>query len=82
MPMYGWRKLMRVEKRHGPIRGAVARLYRKHGNLEAVANELGLSRMSLYRYVGRAELAMLKAQATMAAQADQEISTGIEGGQR
>ena len=82
MPHTGWRKLQRVEARHGPIRSAVSRLYRKHGNLEAVAGELGLSRVSLYRYLGKEEIGMLKAQATMAAleQAAQEISVGLEGG--
>ena len=84
MPMQGWRKLRRAEQRHGPIRGAVLRLYREHGNLQAVADELGVSRVTLYRYLGKEEIGMLKAQATMAAydQAVQEVRIGIEGGQR
>ena len=77
MPHPGWRKLQRVEARHGPIRSAVARLYRTHGNLEAVANELGLSRVSLYRYLGKEEIAMLMAQAGVQRNAEQrEISVG------
>jgi AraC-like DNA-binding protein len=82
LPMQGWRKLRKAEARHGPIRAAIARLYGKHGNLEAVANELGVSRVTLYRYLGKEEIGMLKAQATMAALENtvQEISIGIEGG--
>jgi len=78
MPHAGWRKLRRVEERHGPIRGAVARLYGEHGNLKAVSAELGISRITLYRYLGKEEIAMLKAQAALQRYAEQrEISVSV-----
>jgi len=78
MPKQGWRKLTRLEQRHGPIRSAVYRLYREYGNLEGVSNELGISRVTLYRYLGKEEIGMLKAQAVLQQHVEQqEISVGV-----
>jgi AcrR family transcriptional regulator len=78
MPHPGWRKLHRIEARHGPIRGAVARLYGEFGTLKAVSEKLGVSRITLYRYLGKEEIAMLKAQAALQRYAEQrEISVSV-----
>ena len=47
------------------IRAVVSRLYRRFGNLEQVAETLEVSRQSLYTWLGKREIAMLKAQAGM-----------------
>ena len=63
-------RLAEIEQAYGMgIRGVIKMLYKRHGNLSGVAVELNVSRVTLYDWIGRQELAMLKAQA------------GLEGGQ-
>jgi len=78
MPMPKWQKLRQIEERHGPIRRAVFELYKKHTSLQDVAASLGITIPTLYRYLRKEELAMLKVQAAREALADdREISVGI-----
>jgi AcrR family transcriptional regulator len=78
MPYPGWTKLRQIEERHGSIRRAVFELYGRHNSLKAVAAGLGITRPTLYRYLGKEELAVLKTQAQLQRLADQrEISVGI-----
>jgi predicted site-specific integrase-resolvase len=56
----------------------VARLYGEFGTLKAVSEKLGVSRITLYRYLGKEEIAMLKAQAALQRYAEQrEISVSV-----
>jgi transcriptional regulator with PAS, ATPase and Fis domain len=73
-------KRLEIEKRYRmDIRATVGKLYRRHGNLAAVANDLGVSRQSLYVWLGRQEIAMLKAQAGMREGGeDQEIRFSVQ----
>ena len=66
-----------LEEQYGAgIRAVVARLYDKHGKLDGVANELGVSRVTLYKWLGRRELAMLKAQSLMRGMDSDSVSIG------
>jgi len=69
-----------IEKRYRmSIRATVAKLYRRHHNLAAIAEVLGVSRQSLYVWLGRQEIAMLKAQAGMREGGDdQEIRFSVQ----
>ena len=71
-------KVAPIEMRYGmSIRNVVGSLYGDHGSLQAVADELGISRVTLYRYLGKEEIAMLMAQAGVQRNAEQrEISVG------
>jgi len=63
------------------IRAAVSVLYRKHESLGAVASELGVSRVTLYNWIGKRELAMLKAQARIEEDLHQEHGHGHDHGE-
>jgi transcriptional regulator with PAS, ATPase and Fis domain len=69
-----------IEQRYRmDIRAIVGKLYRRHRNLAAVAEVLGVSRQSLYVWLGRKEIAMLKAQAGMREGGeDQEIQVSVQ----
>ena len=57
-------KLQEIESRYGmDIKSIVQMLYRKHDSLIGIANELGVTRPTLYSWIGRYQLQMLKAQA-------------------
>ena len=57
------------------ISATIALLYRSHKSLHLIAQELGVSRQLLYKWLGSAELGMLKAQSRM--RADSEAEVGI-----
>jgi transposase-like protein len=57
------------------ISATIAMLYRTNKSLGLIAKELGVSRQLLYKWLGAAELGMLKAQARM--RADSEAEVGI-----
>ena len=66
-----------LEKEYGAgIRAVVARLYDKHGNLSGVADELNVSRVTLYKWLGRREIAMLRAQSIMRVADSASLSIG------
>jgi AcrR family transcriptional regulator len=63
------------------IRAAIGLLYRKHRSLEGIAEELGVSRQLLYKWLGSRELGMLKAQARMReGEETQELVAGVMSG--
>ena len=55
------------------ISATIALLYRSHRSLESIATELGVSRQLLYKWLGSAELGMLKAQARVRRDAEAEV---------
>jgi transposase-like protein len=57
------------------ISSTIALLYRNHKSLHLIAKELGVSRQLLYKWLGAAELGMLKAQSRM--RMDSEVEAGI-----
>lgn len=72
-------KMNRIEltNRMG-IRALVGQLYRRHGSLAAVADELGVSRQVIYKWLGSRQIAMLKAQARMReGEETEEIAVGV-----
>jgi AcrR family transcriptional regulator len=57
-------KRVALEERYQmPIRAVVATLFIRFGTLVEVANELGVTRVTLYAWLGAKEIALLKAMA-------------------
>jgi transposase len=79
MPSAVQPKRNRIEsKNRMGIRAVIGQLYRRHGSLAAVAQELDVSRQVIYKWLGSREIAMLKAQARMWEGSDtKEIAVGI-----
>lgn len=76
MPKLVRRKIER--KYNQGLRSIVKAKYKETGRLEDVAEALGTTRMSLYRWIGRKELAMLKAQGDLERDSEtQEINAGV-----
>ena len=77
-PMVDRPKLDAIEEKYGMnIRQVVAMLYLRYGNLTGVSYELEVSRQILYRWIGKHEIAMLKAQAGMQRGNVTEVSAGV-----
>ena len=72
-------KKNRIERKNRMgIRAVIAQLYRRHGSLAAVADELGVSRQVIYKWLGSRQIAMLKAQARMReGEETEEIAVGV-----
>ena len=59
---YDQPKLIALEAQYQmPIRSIVAHLFSRYASLTEVANELGVTRVTLYTWLGSREIAMLKA---------------------
>jgi AcrR family transcriptional regulator len=59
---YDQPKLIALEAQYQmPIRSIVADLFSRHNTLAEVAGELGVTRVTLYTWLGSREIAMLKA---------------------
>lgn len=64
-------KRWEIEDRFGMgIKSIIYTLFQRTRSLNAIAEELGVSRPTLYAWVGRNELSMLKAQARYREDAD------------
>ena len=64
-------KRWEIEGRYGmDIRNVVYSLYQRNDNLASIADEVGVTRATLYTWIGRDELSMLKAQARYRARAE------------
>ena len=64
-------KRWEIESRFGmDLRGVVYSLYQRNDNLLAIANEIGVTRATLYTWIGKDELSLLKAQARYRAKAE------------
>ena len=64
-------KRWEIEDRYGMgIRQVIYSLFQISDSLQGIAQELGVSRQSLYAWVGRNELSLLKAQARYSISSD------------
>jgi hypothetical protein len=60
-----------IEDKFGmDIRSVVYNLYKSNENLEDIASALGVTRVTLYAWIGKAELSLIKAQARYSREAE------------
>jgi transposase-like protein len=76
-------KRWEVEDKFGMgIHQIVYTLFQRHDSLSSIADELGVARGTLYSWLGRNELSLLKAQARYHEEADtREVSWSIQSRQ-
>lgn len=63
-----------IEDKFGmDIRSVVYNLYKSNENLEDIASALGVTRVTLYAWIGKAELSLIKAQARYSREAEMMV---------
>lgn len=66
-----------IERAYGyPIGDVVEMLYKRYGNFEDVASELGTTRQTLYNWVGTERMRRIRVQQMMAEVADEQVGVG------
>lgn len=63
-----------IEDKFGmDIRSVVYNLYKSNESLEDIASVLGVTRVTLYAWIGKAELSLIKAQARYSKEAEMMV---------